>query len=144
MQEVFPGPCESCDGMVVWDHLFMTAKCFCVDREVPMEWYNLAKWLFQFCQPWESSCPGIKASSAKGGGTKDTCLCSSGCPESAPAKLLTQHCPPKSECTRSQFHHITGYSLLNVVSWAVYHGGGSFSRHCCLWVRSASLPAGSQ
>lgn len=64
MQEVFPGPCESCDGMVVWDHLFMTAKCFCVDREVLVEWYNLAKWLF--CQPWESSCPGINASSAEG------------------------------------------------------------------------------
>lgn len=28
-QEVFPGLCESCDGMVVWDHslVFMTAKC---------------------------------------------------------------------------------------------------------------------
>lgn len=105
-----------------------------------MEWHNHAKWSFHFCQSWESSCPGIKAFSAgQGWWHRGHCLCSSGCPEPAPAKLLTQHCPPKSECTCSQFHHITGYSLFTVISGAVLRGGGSFSRHCCLWVSSASL-----
>lgn len=66
-QEVFPGLCESCDGMAMWDHslVLTTAKCSCVDREVLVEWHNHAKWLFYFCQPWESSCPGVKAASAE-------------------------------------------------------------------------------
>lgn len=67
------------------------------------------------------------------------------CPGSARAKLLTSlaqswQYSSKPQCRSSQFRHIMGYSLSNLVSWAVLLGGGSFSRHSCLWV-TFSTPA---
>lgn len=56
----------------------------------------------------------------EGGGTEDICLCSSGCPESAPAKLLT------SPALQSQSAHAASFSterdILSLMSFL-----GSFS-----------------
>lgn len=130
-------------AMAVWDHslVFMAAKCSYLDRDVLVE---------QPCRVVIFATPVNAAAltskqllQENGGGTEETCLCSSVCPGSAHVKLLTQHCSSKPQCRCSQFHHIIGYSLSNIVSRAVLLGGWSFSRCRCLWVRLAPLPAGS-
>lgn len=109
-------------GIICW-YLWQPS----VDRKALVEWHNHAKWLFHFCHPWESSCPGIKASSAGGGwwhrGHLPVQLWVSWI---SACKAPNKPCPPKSECTCSQFQYRTGYSLFNVISWVLL-------QHCCLW-----------